>query len=164
MPTNNIVYRSFKKDYEKLRKILITPIDVFPVASSDEVISKTPVRLKALWDTGATLTAIKPKLRDMLKLCMVRSDSSATVAGLGGIFNADCTVMTLRLRENFEINWCPVYVLDYTVDVDIIIGMDIIGMGDFVVSNTDNKTLFSFIMPSLPERLDLTEKARLLNK
>ena len=163
MPTNSILYRSFKKDFEKLSKILLMPIDVLPVASSDEVLSKTPVRLKALWDTGATLTAIKPKLRDMLKLHMVRTGSSATVAGLGGIFDADYTVLSLRIRDNFEINWCPVYVLDYTVDVDIIIGMDIIGMGDFVVSNTDKKTSFSFIIPSLPEKLDLTEKARLLN-
>jgi len=163
MPTNNIVYRSFRKDYGKLNKVLLTPIDVLPVASSDEILCRTPIRLKALWDTGATLTAIKPKLRDMLKLRMVRTGSSATVAGLGGIFSADYTVMSLQLRENFEINWCPVYVLDYTVDVDIIIGMDIIGMGDFVISNTDKKTLFSFIMPSLPERLDLTENAKQLN-
>ena len=164
MPISKIEYRSFRKDYGRLEKILLTPIDVFPVASSDENMSKTPVRLKALWDTGATLTVIKPKLRDTLKLRMVRSDSSATLMGLGGVFNADYTVMTLRLRNNFEINWCPVYVVDYTVDVDIIIGMDIIGMGDFVFSNTDKKTLFSFIMPSLPERLDLTEKAYFLNK
>ena len=165
MPTNNIVFRSFRKDYGELRKTLLTPIDVFPVASSDEIICKTPVKLKALWDTGATLTAIKPKIKDMLKLCMVRAESTATIAGLGDrIYNADYTVMTLRLRNNFEINWCPVYVVDYTVDVDIIIGMDIIGMGDFVVSNTNRKTLFSFIIPSLPERLDLTEKAYFLNK
>ena len=42
--------------------------------------------------------------------------------------------------------------------------MDIIGMGDFAVSNTDKKTFLSFVMPSLPERLDLTEKANQLNK
>jgi hypothetical protein len=164
MPTDKIVYRSFRKDFNKHEKILLTPIDIFPVASSDEITSNTPVKLKALWDTGATLTVIKPKLRDMLKLRMVRANSSATIAGLGGIFNADYTVVTLRLRNNFEINWCPVYVVDYTVDVDIIIGMDIIGMGDLVISNTSKKTMFSFIMPSLPERLDLTEKAYFLNK
>jgi len=165
MPIEKIIYRSFRKDYGGLRKILLTPIDVIPVASSDEIISKTPIRAKALWDTGATLTAIKPRLKDRLKLRMVRADSSATIAGLGDrIYSADYSVMTLRLRNNFEINWCPVYVVDYAVDVDIIIGMDIISMGDFVVSNTNKKTLFSFIMPSMPEGLDLTEKAYFLNK
>jgi len=165
MPTNKIEYRSFRRDFGEFRKTLLTPMEVFPVASSDEAIRKTPVKLKALWDTGATLTAIKPQLRDKLKLCMVRANSSATIAGLGdSTYKADYTVMTLRIRNNFEINWCPVFVVDYAVDVDIIIGMDIIGMGDFAVSNTNRKTLLSFIMPSMPERLDLTDKAYFLNK
>jgi len=140
------------------------PIDIIPVASTNEVIRNMPVKFRALWDTGATLTAIKPKLRDRLQLSMVRTGSTAKIAGLGGLFDADYTVLSLRLRENFEINWCPVYVLDYSVDVDIIIGMDIIGMGDFVVCNTENKTSFSFVMPPLPDKTDFTEKARLLNK
>ena len=95
---------------------------------------------------------------------MIRIGSTAKIAGLGGLFDADYTVLSLRLRENFEINWCPVYVLDFSVDVDIIIGMDIIGMGDFAVCNTDNKTSFSFVMPPLPNKTDFTEKAKQLNK
>lgn len=164
MPVDNIVYRSFIKNYDKLKKVLIMPIDIIPISSSNEVISKMTVRLKALWDSGATLTAIKPELRDKLELCMVRAGSSAKIAGLGGFFDANYTVLSLRLWENFEINWCPVYVLDYSVDVDIIIGMDIIGMGDFVVCNTTNKTSFSFVIPPLPDKTDFTEKARHLNK
>ena len=163
MPANNIVYRSFLKNYDKLKKILLMPIEIIPVSSSNEAIRNIPVKIKALWDTGATLTAIKPKLRDQLQLSMVRTGSTAKIAGLGGLFDADYTVLTLRLRENFEINWCPVYVLDYSVDVDIIIGMDIIGMGDFAVCNTNNKTSFSFILPSLPNKIDFTEKAKQLN-
>ena len=138
-------------------------IDIIPVSSSNELIMNTPVKIKALWDTGATLTVIKPELRDRLNLCMVRSGSSAKIAGLGGLFDADYTVLTLRLWKNFEINWCPVYVLDYSVDVDIIIGMDIIGMGDFVVCNTGNKTSFSFVVPPLPEETDFTIKATQFN-
>ena len=164
MPANNVIYRSFIKDYDKLKKILLMPIDIIPVSSSNEVISKTPVKIKALWDTGATLTVIKPELRDKLELCMVRTGSSARIAGLGGLFDANYTVLSLRLWENFEIDWCPVYVLDYSVDVDIIIGMDIISMGDFVVCNTDNKTSFSFVMPPFPDKTDFTMKARQLNK
>ena len=164
MPVSNIVYRSFIKDYDKLKKILLMPIEIIPVSSSNEAISKTPVKIKALWDTGATLTVIKPELKDKLELCMVRAGSSAKIAGLGGFFDANYTVLSLRLWENFEINWCPVYVLDYSVDVDIIIGMDIISMGDFAVCNTGNKTSFSFVVPPLPDKTDFTEKARLLNK
>jgi len=164
MSADNILYRSFNKDYVKLKKILLMPIEIIPVSSANESIREKPVKLRALWDTGATLTLIKPDLRNKLELCMVRAGSSAKIAGLGGLFHADYTVLSIRLQENFEINWCPVYVLDYSVDVDIIIGMDIIGMGDFAVCNTDNKTSFSFVMPPLPEKIDFTEKARQLNK
>jgi hypothetical protein len=34
---------------------------------------------------------------------------------------------------------------------DMLIGMDIIGLGDFAVSNYSGRTLFSFRMPSLTE-------------
>jgi len=163
MPTNNILYRSFKKDYNKIEKMLLLPIDIMPISSSDEILCKTSVRLKSLWDTGATLTAIKPKLRDALNLQMVRTGSSAKVFGLGTVTDADFTVLNLKIRHNFEIHWCPVYIIDYNVDVDIIIGMDIISMGDFAISNADQRTSFSFIAPSMPERLDLTEKAKTLN-
>ena len=45
MPANNIVYRSFIKNYDKLKKILLMPIDIIPVSSSNEVIGNTPVKL-----------------------------------------------------------------------------------------------------------------------
>lgn len=37
---------------------------------------------------------------------------------------------------------------------DIIIGMDIIQTGDFLISNTNGRTTFSFCMPPLEKQLD----------
>ena len=48
-------------------------------------------------------------------------------------------------------------------DIDMLIGMDIIQLGDFHISNTDGKTRFSYIVPSLPERYSLAEEADKLN-
>jgi hypothetical protein len=59
---------------------------------------------------------------------------------------------------------CPVYVTDFPGDEDILIGMDIIGMGDFVVCNTDGKTSFSFAIPPLPERTNFVDDAKAANK
>ena len=161
MQANNTNCRAFIKEYGKLQKIIIMPVNILPVASSDNTISNTPIRVKSLWDTGATLSIIKPQLRDKLKLRMVRAGSSATIAGLGEhMHKADYTVLSIQLRDNFEINWCPVYVLDFSVDVDLIIGMDIIGMGDFAVCNTNNETSFSFVIPSLPARINFNNMAK----
>jgi hypothetical protein len=164
MHTNQTVYRGFIKTYGKPQKKLTMPVDILPVSSSDNTISNTPVKINAIWDTGATLTIIKPELRNRLNLCMVRAGSSATVVGLGGLFKADYTVLSIYLRDNFEIEWCPVYVLDFSVDVDMIIGMDIIGMGDFAVCNTNNETSFTFAVPSFPDRINFADKSEIFNK
>jgi len=59
---------------------------------------------------------------------------------------------------------CPVYVADFPGNADMLIGMDIINKGDFIICNTDNRTSFSFVMPPFPERTDFTQKAMSFNK
>jgi len=54
--------------------------------------------------------------------------------------------------------------VDFPVNVDIIIGMDIINMGDFVVCNAENKTTFSFVVPPLPYKINLADNVKALNK
>jgi len=44
-------------------------------------------------------------------------------------------------------------------DFDVLIGMDIIGNGNFAVTNKDSKTVFSFRMPSV-ERIDFAKQAQ----
>ncbi len=41
--------------------------------------------------------------------------------------------------------------------VDVLIGMDVIGLGDFSITNKDGKTTFSFREPSM-EEIDYTER------
>jgi hypothetical protein len=48
--------------------------------------------------------------------------------------------------------------------IDILIGMDIIQLGDFHISNTGGNTCFSFVIPSLPVSLNLADEAEKLNK
>jgi len=40
---------------------------------------------------------------------------------------------------------------------DIIIGMDIISMGDFVITNARGKTLFSFVIPTLNKKISFSK-------
>ena len=165
MPANHIEHQGFTKSYDCPRNKLITTANLFPITSFDKDLRNMPIEIKALWDTGATLTFIKPKLKEQLKLGMVRTDSSAVIAGVGGKVKADFTYASILISPNFLIQYCQVYVADFPVDnVDIIIGMDIINMGDFVVCNAENKTAFSFVVPPLPYRINLADNVKALNK
>jgi hypothetical protein len=48
--------------------------------------------------------------------------------------------------------------------VDMLIGMDIIQLGDFSISNFEGKTVFTFAIPPFNNRTDLYEKALAVNK
>ena len=122
------------------------------------------IKIKALWDTGATASCIKPELFERLKLRLLDSPSHTMLAGIGGKIAAKTTLLSLFITSTFEISFCPVYIADFPGSADILIGMDIINKGDFVVCNTDKKTSFSFIVPSMPERSDLARKAETLNQ
>jgi len=164
MYIGRIEYRGFIKSYDCQKNKLITTANIFPITSLDKNLRTMPVEVKTLWDTGATLTFIKSGLRDKLKLSMARTESSAVIAGVGGHVKADFTYISILVSPNFIIEYCPVYVVDFPVNVDIVIGMDIINMGDFAVSNTGMKTSFSFIMPPLPDRINFSTIADTLNE
>jgi hypothetical protein len=157
-------YRGFILPYNCSTNKLITVANLFPITSFDKNLCNIPVGVNALWDTGATLTFMKPKLRDKLKLRMFGTGSPIHIVGVGGLVKADFTYASLLLSDNLLFEYCPVYVVDFPVkNVDIIIGMDIINMGDFILSNTENKTTFSFVVPPLPNRIDFTDILKTLN-
>ena len=47
---------------------------------------------------------------------------------------------------------------------DMLIGMNVIGLGDFAICNADDKTTFSFAVPPFPDKIDLAEKAKSVNE
>jgi len=163
MPTNQIEYRGFIKSYDKLVNKLAAKVSIIPISSADKTLQNMPVDLKVIWDTGASLTFIKPKVRDQLKLRIFGSETSIFVAGIGGKVKADLTTMSIALTDSFILECLPVYIVDFPINYDMVIGMNIISMGDFSVNNTDSKTSFSFIMPPLPDRLNYADIADELN-
>ncbi|MCL2233531.1 MAG: hypothetical protein FWB99_10705 [Treponema sp.] len=60
-----------------------------------------------------------------------------------------------------EIN---VMVCNLVKDIDLLIGMDIILLGDFAISNGGGKTLFSFAIPPFDDKTDFYEKTLAANK
>ena len=161
---DRIVYRGFTVSYQEIVNELISPIKFLPILSADESNSKNPVDVDALWDTGAMVTCMKPSLWENLLIRPFDTSNRIELTGIGGSVKTLFTIANLFLAPNLLIEFCPVYILDFPGNTDILIGMDIIGMGDFVVCNANNKTSFSFAIPPFPDRIDLVEKVDAANK
>lgn len=100
-------------------------------------------RVQGLWDTGASGSVISRALAAKLKLVPItrcrtyhaQGESMVNVYLIDLVLPNNLLVRGLRVSEG---------VLN---GFDMLIGMDIIGKGDFALSNRDNKTLFSFQIP-----------------
>jgi len=154
-------YRAFTVLFDKTTDELTSPIKICSGFVTGKPVNTPPIEVTALWDTGAIATCIKPWLKDKLNLRMLNTQT--LLAGVGGEINAHVTLVNIQLMCDVEIYDCPVYVTDFPGDEDILIGMDIINMGDFVVCDTDGKTSFSFAIPPLPERTNFVDMAKAAN-
>lgn len=100
---------------------------------------------KALWDTGATNSMITAKVIADLRLKPV---TYATVYHAGGQSEAAGYNVFVCLPNEILIG--PLQVIEGQLEgVDVLIGMDIIGSGDFVVTNNNEHTEFSYTIPSI---------------
>lgn len=108
----------------------------------------------AIWDTGATGSAITQLTAKKLKLAPT---GIKKVSGLGGSMMKNTYIIDILLPNNVTIVDLAVTEIDNPIDetgniVDsfgMLIGMDIISMGDFCITNFEGKTLMTFRMPSM---------------
>lgn len=121
------------------------------------------IEVFALWDTGATNSCISYEVAKTLNLVSLGLIKSQTAAGdtLGNLYMVDIklpnnvTVTDVRVMDS-EIGKQQILVENpgqaiTTENLGLLIGMDIITLGDFCVSNHGGKTVFSFRVPSFAE-------------
>jgi predicted aspartyl protease len=101
---------------------------------------------RAIFDTGATNSVISQRVVDgcgLKPLTMVRVHTA----------NGEhlCEVYSVNIELPNRVGFPLVRVTKQTLapHFDILIGMDIIGSGDFAVTNWNGKTVFSFRHPSI---------------
>lgn len=97
-----------------------------------------------VWDTGATSTIISEEVVNALDL---KPSNKAQIEGVGGLMDSNVYSINIYFENHLEFKSIEVLSGDIG-DYDLIIGMDIITLGDFVISNKDGKTWFSFRHPS----------------
>lgn len=102
------------------------------------------LKYNALWDTGATISTISPKVINELGLQPFQ---------YAKVFHAQGEGVAKAYKVNL---FLPNHVIFPCISVlegnlhgfDVLIGMDIISQGDFVITNRDNQTVCSFQIPS----------------
>ena len=100
------------------------------------------IAFDAMWDTGATKSVISQRVVDALELKPIRSGFTQGVHGMG---TSKAYVVNLYLPDGISMSeWTVIGVDPGDVWYDLIIGMDLISLGDFSVRNVNGKTEWSF--------------------
>ena len=106
------------------------------------------IKCNAVWDTGATNTVIDEKLAEQLKLKPV---TKIPARGVNGDFITNVYWIDILLPNKVEVLSIKVTEGKLRDETSLLIGMNIITLGDFSVTNADGKTCFSFRTPSCKE-------------
>jgi len=137
--------------YKNTKNRIITPVDLFSIPYN----SSLHCTIDALWDTGASMSAITPEIRDKLKASPV---DRKEIAGVHSTEFVDIVFITVALPNNVIKKNIRAAVCSIPSDIGMILGMDIISLGDFALSNSNNETLFSFSFPPFPEKIDFSKR------
>ena len=110
--------------------------------------------VRAIWDTGASRTCITQDVVAKLGLQAIDQTRNHTA---GGLRQAGVYLVNVRLPN--KVVFPVLRVSDGDIfGADILIGMDVIGMGDFAVTSSEGDTWMTFSLPSV-RRLDFVDKS-----
>ena len=112
-------------------------------------------KFRALWDTGATASVITQKV---VEECDLKPVGMTRVFHANGESIAEVYLVNIGLPNKVAFADAKV-TKGFLRDTDVLIGMDIITQGDFAVTNTESKTVFSFRVPSV-QRIDYVQEAK----
>ena len=146
---------SFVARYDRPYLELATPVKI-AISESLGGSPEPPREYRAIWDTGATGTMVSPKVAAECSLLPV---SQAQVTGVDGKRrHSDVYQIDIFLPNGVRVTDAQVCSAPLTDNTDVLIGMDIIVLGDFAVSTHQGKTTFTFRVPSV-EEIDFTATA-----
>lgn len=153
--------KAFRVSYNRIVKEIETDGAVKPPTVLVDRNESLWINVKAIWDTGATRTAITGKIVRLLDL---KPTGKALVYGVNSKTIVNRYIVDIRLPNEILLpNW---EILESNLNspgIDLLVGMDIIQKGDFAISNADEKTIFSFCLPPLKPPVDLFEKSKATN-
>ena len=150
---------SFTMSVDRKVGVLNTPINIYTTDKFNKDFKPIKKHYMALWDTGSTMTVISSELADKLKLEPV---GEMLAESAGGKYKAKKYVVSISLPNRLNIENVVISSGKLGPGIDILIGMDIITLGDFAITNYNNKTVFSFRFPS-SEVIDFVKDIKKVN-
>ena len=133
------VFHALTYQYNCLPRKLITSVKIISGEKETEI--------NALWDTGATGTCISREVVQQLELIPT---GMMTIQTASGTEDVNTYAVNIILPNNVGVQGVPV--CDSAIGeqgIGMLVGMDIIQMGDFSVTNVNKKTVFTFRIPSV---------------
>lgn len=143
--------RGFTWRYKPRVNVLKTPIGVsLPIRQEEYSSTPKPVvhACQGIWDTGATGSLITNNIVQALGLQPINVVEIHTPKGKTW---ANVYLVNVILPDSILVQGVKVTEGSLPNGDDILIGMDIIGLGDFAVTNVNNQTTLSFRIPSHSE-------------
>lgn len=141
----NIKPIAFTVASNKRLGLLTSPVNIYSTDKFNKDFKKKKDVYTALWDTGSSMTVISDSLATELRLAKAGTIDAETA---GGNFKANKYIISISLPNRLNIENVMIASGKLGPDIDILIGMDIITLGDFAITNYNNKTVFSFRFPS----------------
>ncbi|GEM_PF-130663 len=132
-------------EYNGIARELKTPIGIAPAFNPKSKENRLPYKqYSGIWDTGATNSVITRRIVDE---CALKPIGMIRTQTAGGEMNSYVYYVNLLLMGRIEV--ISVKVSECVLPgADMLIGMDIIGLGDFSITNKAGKTDFAFRCPS----------------
>ncbi len=139
---------NYTKRYQEIVPALITPC---AISASWDPLEEKPepvaVRYQCLWDTGATISVVTERVATDLGLA---TEALIPIQHAGGVSDVPQHYVNVQLPGGMLIVGRAVARLPLA-SFDVIIGMDIISLGDFAITTFNGKTTFTFRIPSVAE-------------
>ena len=151
-------HHAFTTRYNGRVRVLFNEVNVcLPVTPEEAQTQRVEFKKYiAIWDTGATHSAITKRVVDDLGLqpTGVRETRHAGGKSANNTYLVNITLPNKVMVPYVRVTEVQLIPDDNTADDNqpqLLIGMDLIGLGDFAVTNANGKTTFSFRVPSVQE-------------
>lgn len=151
-------HHAFTTRYNGRARVLFNEVNVcLPITPEEAQTQKVEFKkYVAIWDTGATHSAITKRVVVDLGLqpTGVRETRHAGGKSANNTYLVNIVLPNKVMVPHVRVTEVQLIPDGNTADdkqPQLLIGMDIIGLGDFAVTNTNDKTTFSFRVPSVQE-------------
>lgn len=136
---------------------IVSPVGIsLPFIPNEYTGEQPPIfQTQALWDTGATSSVVTIATARALNLVPI---AMTNVTGAHGVSERNVYIVNLYLPNNLMVHTVTVTEMIDADGFGALIGMDVITLGDFSVTNTGGITTMSYRFPSVA-RIDYVEDA-----